>query len=325
MIAMTTKAMKLAAALLGLMLWSAAHAGTVTYVYTDPQGTPLAEADANGNITARFEYTPYGVSVPSMGAAPNGVGYTGHVNDSDTGLVYMQARYYDAEVGRFLSVDPVGPSPGDGFTFNRYAYVNNNPLLRIDPTGKSGQLFWTAPNRVTYTVPYIVGLSNGARMPMTTAQINEAISRTFSGTANVNGTTVTITAQAIEANGSNTSGRTNFINVVPDTQGITRSGRSETNHVGGDRITIGATGAQRATPNTVAHELGGHAGGAGDQYATGVDAKGNTLEQDAPGASGIMKALNDGPANQQTLNEIINAPTNTNTCSPGVQAANGGC
>ncbi|MBT2143981.1 MULTISPECIES: RHS repeat-associated core domain-containing protein [unclassified Rhodanobacter] len=126
-------------------LWLCAavtYAGTVTYVYTDPQGTPLAEADASGNITARFEYTPYGVSVPSMGAAPNGVGYTGHVSDPETGLVYMQARYYDAEVGRFLSVDPVGPSSGDGFGFNRYAYVNNNPYTFIDPDGRQKTVAW---------------------------------------------------------------------------------------------------------------------------------------------------------------------------------------
>jgi RHS repeat-associated protein len=117
------------------VLAAAAHAGTVTYVYTDPQGTPLAEADANGNITARFEYTPYGVSVPSMGAAPNGVGYTGHVNDPDTGFVYMQARYYDPAVGRFLSVDPAKVEVGNIFNLNRYGYANNNPIINLDPTG----------------------------------------------------------------------------------------------------------------------------------------------------------------------------------------------
>lgn len=121
------------------LLWMAgsvdAHAGTVTYVYTDPQGTPLAEADASGDITARFEYTPYGVPVASMGAAPDGVGYTGHVNDPETGLVYMQARYYDAEVGRFLSVDPVGPQEGNLSRLNRYSYADNNPVMHLDPTG----------------------------------------------------------------------------------------------------------------------------------------------------------------------------------------------
>ena len=125
--------------LLLLALWllvATAHAGTVTYVYTDPQGTPLAEANASGTITARFDYAPYGQSVTSMGAAPNGPGYTGHVNDPDTGLVYMQARYYDPEVGRFLSVDPVTPTAGNAFNFGRYTYGNNDPIQNIDPDGR---------------------------------------------------------------------------------------------------------------------------------------------------------------------------------------------
>lgn len=118
------------------LLGGIAHANTVTYIYTDPQGTPLAEANASGVITARFDYMPYGQSVVSMGAAPDGPGYTGHVNDPDTGLVYMQARYYDPGRGGFLSVDPVGPSPGDVFDFNRYDYTNNNPINHTDPDGR---------------------------------------------------------------------------------------------------------------------------------------------------------------------------------------------
>jgi RHS repeat-associated protein len=114
-------------------LWFAlcglSHAGKVTYVYTDPQGTPLAEADEQGNITATFDYSPYGTQ--AMGAAPDGPGYTGHVNDPGTGFVYMQARYYDPSTGRFLSADPVAPSAGNEFNFNRYSYANNNPTGNI--------------------------------------------------------------------------------------------------------------------------------------------------------------------------------------------------
>jgi RHS repeat-associated protein len=319
---MTSLGIKCVGLLLGLLLWGAAHAGTVTYVYSDPQGTPLAEADASGAITATFDYRPYGGQ--ALGAAPSGPGYTGHVNDPESGLVYMQARYYDPSVGRFLSTDPVGPSPGNLSHFNRYDYANNNPILNIDPDGRNGQLYWTASNKVTLIIPYIVGESGGAHMSMTTAQINEAVSRNLSGTVDVNGTPVTVVAKAVEANGSNTTGHTNFLNVVPDTNGVTKSGRAETNSVGGDRVTIGATGSQRATPTTVSHEFG-HVAGAGDQYKGGVDVNGNRLPQDAPGSSGIMNSLSDGPANQQTLNEIIRAPTNTNTCSFGVKAAGGGC
>ncbi|AGG89779.1 RHS repeat-associated core domain-containing protein [Rhodanobacter denitrificans] len=124
----------LSIAALWLSLGAAAHAGTVTYVYSDPQGTPLAEADANGTITATFDYQPYGVQ--ALGTAPNGPGYTGHVNDPDTGLVYMQARYYDPSRGGFLSVDPVAPTPGNLFNFNRYDYTSNNPVNHTDPDGR---------------------------------------------------------------------------------------------------------------------------------------------------------------------------------------------
>ncbi|SHM26796.1 RHS repeat-associated core domain-containing protein [Rhodanobacter sp. OK091] len=118
------------------MLCHVAHAGTHHYYYTDPQGTVLAKADASGTIVATYDYAPYGTAVASMSPAPNGPGYTGHVNDPDTGLVYMQARYYDPAVGRFLSVDPVMPTAGSGFKFNRYNYGNNNPIGNTDPTGK---------------------------------------------------------------------------------------------------------------------------------------------------------------------------------------------
>jgi RHS repeat-associated protein len=114
--------------------------GSVTYVYTDPQGTPLAEADASGNITATFEYTPYGTYAPTgtsnPGPTPNGPGYTGHVNDPETDLVYMQARYYDPVTGRFLGTDPTPPTSGNSFSFNRFVYASNNPIGNVDPDGK---------------------------------------------------------------------------------------------------------------------------------------------------------------------------------------------
>ena len=70
------------------------------------------------------------------GQGPDGPGYTGHENDTETGLVYMQARYYDP-VGRFLSPDPIGPGVGSLFGFNRYDYANNNPIINTDPMGMS--------------------------------------------------------------------------------------------------------------------------------------------------------------------------------------------
>lgn len=120
-----------------VLLSSVAHAQseTVTYFYTDPQGTILAETDASGNVTANFDYRPYG-SI-ALGNARSGPGYTGHVNDPDVGLVYMQARYYDPAAGRFLSIDPVAPDEDNDWQhFNRYAYAYNNPIRFTDPDGR---------------------------------------------------------------------------------------------------------------------------------------------------------------------------------------------
>ena len=116
------------------IFWShcVSAAETVTYYYTNEQGTPLATTDATGAILSLVDLHPYGAQ--ALGSLPQGPGYTGHTNDADSGLVYMQARYYDP-MGRMLSVDPVEPTPGNIYSFSRYAYANNNPILNIDPTG----------------------------------------------------------------------------------------------------------------------------------------------------------------------------------------------
>jgi RHS repeat-associated protein len=122
--------------ILPLLLWCGggqAQSEKVTYYYTDPQGTILAASDSNGNVTSEFDYKPYGSL--AIGQATDGPNYTSHFNDPETGLLYMQARYYDPEIGRFLNVDPTGPSPGNSSYFNRFSYVGNNPTSRIDPYG----------------------------------------------------------------------------------------------------------------------------------------------------------------------------------------------
>jgi RHS repeat-associated protein len=58
------------------------------------------------------------------------------VTDSQTGLVYMQQRYYDEDIGRFLSVDPVVAYSNPVDAFNRYWYANNNPYRFADPDGR---------------------------------------------------------------------------------------------------------------------------------------------------------------------------------------------
>ncbi|WP_232279912.1 RHS repeat-associated core domain-containing protein [Shewanella denitrificans] len=113
-------------------------AGTVTittrviYQHTDILGSVVAESDEAGNIISRSHYEPFG---KRLGGDKAGIGYTGHLQDKDLGLTYMQARYYDPLIGRFYSNDPI--SYRGVHSFNRYAYANNNPYKYIDPTGNN--------------------------------------------------------------------------------------------------------------------------------------------------------------------------------------------
>ena len=106
----------------------------VTYYLTDPNGNVLATTDASGNLLTRSDYRPYGQQALPAGSADQ-PGYAGHLSDDESGLTYMQARYDDVSTGRFISVDPFAPTPGDIFGFNRFAYGSNNPISNIDPTG----------------------------------------------------------------------------------------------------------------------------------------------------------------------------------------------
>lgn len=107
----------------------------VKYQHTDALGSPIAVTNQAGTVIERNDYEPYG----SVIGKPNyqGIGYTGHVQDGLTKLTYMQQRYYDPQVGLFLSVDPVTAySKGDTRYFNRYWYAASNPYKYTDPDGR---------------------------------------------------------------------------------------------------------------------------------------------------------------------------------------------
>lgn len=108
---------------------------TVTYRHTDALGSPIAATNDFGGIDQLTEHEPYGRMLNRSN--DNRPGYTGHMMDKGTGLVYMQQRYYDPMLGVFLSVDPVTAyDSGDWRQFNRYAYAFNNPYRFTDPDGR---------------------------------------------------------------------------------------------------------------------------------------------------------------------------------------------
>ena len=103
------------------------------YQHTDALGSPVAVSNEAGTVIERTNYDPYGGPI---GKTVNGMGYTGHVMDGATGLTYMQQRYYDQGVGRFLSIDPIAVETTRGGGSNRYWYASNNPYYYVDPDGR---------------------------------------------------------------------------------------------------------------------------------------------------------------------------------------------
>ncbi len=131
---------------------------TVRFQMTDALGSPAVNTNTTGAATSiqRTSFTPWGEASPSV----DGTGYTGHVMDVGTGLTYMQQRYYDPQIGRFLSVDPVAARTG-GDNFNRYWYANNNPYRFTDPDGRETGMFQKDEYRLPQPDPAAVETTIG--------------------------------------------------------------------------------------------------------------------------------------------------------------------
>lgn len=115
--------------------------GNAYYYHYDFTGNTVAMTDAAGNIVNKYAYTPFGTVVGSEETVSNPFRYVGKygVIDDNNGLLYMRARYYDPEVGRFITKDPIGFAGG----VNLYAIVGNNPIRWVDPSGlKKENVFW---------------------------------------------------------------------------------------------------------------------------------------------------------------------------------------
>jgi RHS repeat-associated protein len=70
------------------------------------------------------------------GTVPTDYRFTGQRLQSDLGEIYhMGARFYDSSIARWLSADTLVPDPANPQDLNRFAYVRNNPLIYVDPTG----------------------------------------------------------------------------------------------------------------------------------------------------------------------------------------------
>jgi len=105
--------------------------GTAGYYNQDGLGSITSIVEASGALLNSDTYDSFGSLTDSTGSFANPFRYTGRDNDSETGLRYYRARYYDPAVGRFISSDPIQFLGG----LNFYAYVGNNATNWSDPSG----------------------------------------------------------------------------------------------------------------------------------------------------------------------------------------------
>ena len=121
--------------------------GNAYFYITNLQGDVVGILDSTGAPVVHYTYDVWGNLLSTTGSLASTIGvlnpirYRGYVYDTETQLYYLQSRYYDPEIGRFINADAF-TSTGQGLTGNNmFAYCGNNPVNYVDPTGCLSQFF----------------------------------------------------------------------------------------------------------------------------------------------------------------------------------------
>jgi RHS repeat-associated protein len=107
------------------------RSATTSYYNADGLGSITSLANSAGALAQNYTFDSFGKLTASSGSLTNPFQYTAREFDSETGLYYYRARYYDPSAGRFMSEDPTGFKGGVNF----YPYVTNDPTDQTDPMG----------------------------------------------------------------------------------------------------------------------------------------------------------------------------------------------
>lgn len=154
--------------------------GALYYFHNNYLGTPVLMTDSTGTVVWEGDYKPFGeAGVHPSSTVVNNFRFAGQYFDSETGLHYNYHRYYDPKTGRYLTPDPIGLRGG----INLFAYVNNNPIKRVDPFGLAEYfVMWT-----TSAIADPTGVAGGMKVEGTIISFeldkyNRHPARNFEGT-----------------------------------------------------------------------------------------------------------------------------------------------
>jgi RHS repeat-associated protein len=122
----------------------------VYYYHNDHLGSPMAITDSQGNLAWSQDYLPYGEALNENATqTKTRFTFTGKELDPATGLMYYNARWYDPDLGRFMTEDTYPGDPNQPQKLNRYIYVMGNPLRFTDPTGHDAGFAGRDPNELS--------------------------------------------------------------------------------------------------------------------------------------------------------------------------------
>ncbi len=111
------------------------------YLYNAHGDVVMLMDTATGAIAATYRYDAFGNLLQQTGDADNNITYAGYQYDEETGLYYLNARYYNSNTGRFLTEDTYRGRQQDPLSLHRYTYCHNNPLIYWDPTGHAAKKY----------------------------------------------------------------------------------------------------------------------------------------------------------------------------------------
>ena len=108
-----------------------------TYFLFNGHGDTVQTVNEAGEVQNRYDYDIWGNPTLTIEVKANAIRYAGEYIDTETGLYYLRARYYDPYVGRFISEDSYFGEDENPLSLNRYTYCHNDPIQFVDPSGHS--------------------------------------------------------------------------------------------------------------------------------------------------------------------------------------------
>ena len=305
--------------------------GTVYYYITNLQGDVMAVESATGSSVAQYAYDAWGNIIAMSGtlAELNPLRYRGYVYDQETGFYYLNSRYYDPAVGRFINPDAAIGQVGNIKGNNMFTYALNNPVMYSDITGNwpklSTVLAGVAAVVATVAVAAAVVATCGAAIPAVAAGGSLALGLSAGSAASAIATTAlavagataiaSATSYALEKIAADSSKRDNSVYVLVDEGGTVqyvgrtknverrREAHSQNPARSGLRMDVIASGLNHSESRALEQ-----AGMAYYHTINTVDKMNNQINSIAPQYWGVYKELAKGVLDygwNQMTNEIL--------------------